>query len=104
MSQPTNSEWAGLDRRAPRPERWHIKREFQLGHLITTLVMAGSVIMYIGKMEQRIALVEQTVQQQRERDDRQDRAIAEALGAINARLSKLDDKMDRVLMQSTRGK
>lgn len=97
MAELPNSDWSGLDRRTHRPERWHIKREFQLGHLITTLVMAASVIMYIGKMEQRIALVEQSVQIQRERDDRQDKAIAEALGAIEKRLGKLDDKLDRAL-------
>lgn len=103
MSTSPDSDWAGIDRRAQRPERWHIKREFQLGHLITTLVMAASVIMYIGKMEQRLALVEQTVQQQRERDERQDNAIAEGLQAIERRLGKLDDKLDRVLY-SGRGK
>lgn len=103
MSTSPDSDWAGIDRRAPRPERWHIKREFQLAHLITTLVMAASVIMYIDKMEQRIALVEQTVQQQRERDERQDKAIAEGLQAIERRLGKLDDKLDRVLY-SGRGK
>ena len=103
MSKQYDSDWTGLDRRAPKPERWHIKREFQLGHLITTLVMAASVIMYIGKMEQRIDLVEQTVQQQRERDERQDKAIAEGLQAIERRLGKLDDKLDRVLY-SGRGK
>jgi hypothetical protein len=100
MRDAQDSQWPGPERRVPRPEKWHIKREFQLGHLITTMAMAVSVIMYIGKMEQRIALVEQSVTVQRERDDRQDKAIAEALQAIERRLGKLDDKLDRVLYQS----
>ena len=95
-----SNAWEGEDRRSKKEDRWHIKREFQLGHLITTLVMAASVIMYIGKMEQRIALVEQSIQVQRDRDERQDRAIGEALTSINSHLTKLDDKMDRVLMGS----
>lgn len=96
-------DYAGPERREPSPERWHIKREFQLSHLITTVVMAVSVILYLGKMEQRIALIEQSVTQQRERDERQDKAIAEGLQAIDRRLGKLDDKLDRVLY-SGRGK
>lgn len=91
------TDYTGPDRREHDPERWHIKREFQIGHLITTLVMAASVIMYVGKMEQRIALVEQSVHQQRERDERQDKIIDEGLRGIDARLSKLDDKLDRAL-------
>ena len=91
------TDYTGPNRREPDPERWHIKREFQIGHLLTTLVMATSVIIYVGKMEQRIALVEQSVQQQHERDERQDKAIAEGLRAIDVRLSKLDDKLDRVI-------
>ena len=91
------TDYTGPDRREHDPEKWHIKREFQIGHLITTLVMAASVIMYVGKMEQRIALVEQSVQQQRERDERQDKAISEGLRGIDVRLGKMDDKLDRVL-------
>jgi hypothetical protein len=96
------NKFEGPDRRAREHERWHIKREFQLGHLITTLAMATSVIVYIGKMEQRIALVEQSVTEQRARDDRQDKAITSALDAIERRLGKLDDKMDRVLESKER--
>ena len=91
------TDYTGPDRREPEQERWHIKREFQLSHIITTVVMGVSVILYLGKMEQRIALIEQSVQSQHERDARQDQAIGEGLKAIDSRLGKLDDKLDRAL-------
>ena len=96
------TDYTGPNRREQEPERWHIKREFQLSHLITTVVMAVSVILYLGKMEQRIALIEQAVAQQHERDERQDRAIGDALKAIDSRLGKMDDKLDRALERQRR--
>ena len=91
------TDYTGQDRREPEPERWHIKREFQLSHIITTVVMGVSVILYLGKMEQRIALIEQAVAQQHERDERQDRATGDGLKSIDSRLGKMDDKLDRAL-------
>lgn len=96
------TDYTGPNRREQDPERWHIKREFQLSHLITTVVMAVSVILYLGKMEQRIALIEQAVAQQHERDERQDRVTSEGLKSIDARLGKMDDKLDRALERQRR--
>ena len=45
-------DFAGEDRRShERPEAWHIKREVQLGHIITTITVAVGMVMYFGKIE-----------------------------------------------------
>jgi hypothetical protein len=80
-----------------RAPPWHIKREIQLGHIFTTLTVAISAMFYITKLEQRIALIEQQVSLQHERDDRQDRATAEALVLLRAQLEKMDVKLDRLV-------
>lgn len=80
---------------------WHLKREVQLGHIITTCTVLFSVIWYAGKLEQRIALVEQSQMQvtlaQKERDDRQDNLASDALAMLRQQLDRLEQKLDRVI-------
>ena len=78
-------------------EQWHIKREVQIGHLITTLSVAFSVVWYAGKLEQRIALVEKAVLTQEKRDDSQDAANSAAIGQIRSQLDRMDSKLDRLI-------
>ena len=81
---------------SPQPAQWHLKKEIQLGHLITTLTIGASVAAYVLKMEQRIALVEQQVTQQHERDARQDDLTNNDLTLLRHQLEKLDSKLDRL--------
>ena len=80
---------------------WHLKREVQLGHIITTCTVLFSVIWYAGKLEQRIALVEQSQMQvtlaQKERDDRQDKLASDALAMLRQQLDRLEQKLDWVI-------
>lgn len=76
---------------------WHLKREIQLGHIITTLTVAVSVLAYLGKQEQRIVLIEQRLEQQRERDERQDRSAGEDKKLFVERLDRMDAKLDRLI-------
>lgn len=82
-------------------EPWHIKREIQLGHLISTLVIAVSAFSYVSKLEQRIALMEaqqaSMANSQRERDTRQDQAVTEAITLMRANLDRMDSKLDRLI-------
>lgn len=80
-----------------RPEPWHIKREIQVGHIITTVTVACAMVVYFGKLEQRIALIEQQMATQRERDDRQDRASMESIILLRNQLEKIDGKIDRLI-------
>ena len=77
--------------------RWHLKREIQIGHIITTLTVAVSVVIYVGKIEQRLAVVESQIATQRERDERQDKVLAEAMARLGAQLERLDGKLDRLV-------
>lgn len=84
------------------PEHWHIKKEVQIGHILTTMSVAFSVIWYAGKLEQRIALVERSVVTQERRDDAQDVAHAAAVNQIRQQLDRMDSKLDRLI--EARGK
>lgn len=67
-------------------ERWHLKKEIQLGHLITTATVAVAAIMYINKIDQRVTVVEVQVAAQRE-----------SSVVLRAQLEKINDKLDRLI-------
>lgn len=83
-------------------EGWHLKREIQVGHIITTLVVAFSVVLYIGKLEQRIALIEALSISQRDRDEQQDKAVGRQMGLVVKQLDRIDEKLDRLIERSPR--
>ena len=68
------------------PEGWHLKKEIQLGHLITTITVAVSAVIYINKIEQRVAVVESQVIYQKETAD-----------VLRNQLEKINDKLDRLI-------
>ena len=49
--------------------KWHMKKEIQLGHLITTFTVAISCVVYINKIEQRVAVMESQILAQPARQD-----------------------------------
>lgn len=89
-----------LDTQPPeekRPGKWHLKKEIQLGHIITTITVAAAVAVYVAKIEQRLAVVESHLTAQRERDDRQDTRSQETTGLLRAQLDRMDSKLDRLI-------
>lgn len=81
----------------PPSSGWHLKKEFQLGHIITSMVMLVSVLSYVGTIERRLSIVETQQIAQRERDDRQDLAAREAVGLVRSDIQTLSSKLDRLL-------
>ena len=91
------SDYAGPERRKQESEKWHIKKEFQLGHLITTVTVAISCIVYVQHLEQRIALVEQAIVEQHVRDKTQDDRVTEAITNLRADMKEIGGKLDRLI-------
>ena len=71
---------------ALEPERWHMKKEIQLGHLITTFTVAISCVVYINKIEQRVAVMESQMIAQRD-----------SATLLRNQLDKINDKLDRLI-------
>ena len=66
--------------------RWHMKKEIQLGHLITTFTVAISCVVYIDKIEQRVAVMESQILAQRD-----------SATLLRSQLDKINDKLDRLI-------
>lgn len=70
-------------------ERWHLKKEIQVTHVISTLLLIGAVFAYVGKIEQRLSIVETQLMAQR------DAAVIQ-----RAQLERMDAKLDRLIERS----
>lgn len=68
------------------PSGWHLKKEIQLGHLITTATVAISAMVYVNKIEQRVAVVETQVLYQKE-----------TAAVLRSQLDRINDKLDRLI-------
>lgn len=75
----------------PTPDRWHLKKEIQLGHLLTTFTVAVSCVIYVNKVEQRVAVVEAQIEAQHE-----------GVSLLRAQLEKINDKLDRLIERTTK--
>lgn len=96
---------AVVDATSP-PERWHVgwhlKKEIQLTHVISTVTLALSAVWYMGKIEQRIAIVERQQSVQSEKDATQDQVVRESLALLRQDLSSLNAKLDRLIEREVR--
>lgn len=93
--------YEGEDRRAPNPVGWHLKKEIQLGHIITTVTVATSIMLFVSRIDSRVEMLEAQAlsakQAQHERDDRQDKANAEMIGLLRNQLERMETKLDRLV-------
>ena len=74
-----------------RAERWHLKKEIQLTHVISTLILVGAVLAYVSKIEQRLTIVETQLLSQR------DTAVLQ-----RAQLERMDAKLDRLIERGSK--
>lgn len=81
---------------------WHLKREIQLGHLLTTIGMIAAVAMYVSKIDQRLALLEQSVKHQQEVDSKQDEDFIRVQRNLDKRLDRIDNKLDALIEKAGR--
>ena len=84
------------------PHGWHIRKEIQVGHLLTTLLIAASVMTYVFSIERRMALAEREIQTLHESDEMQKAANGEAIRLLRNQLDRIDAKLDRVLEERIR--
>ena len=74
-----------------KAERWHLKKEIQLTHVISTLLLIGAVLTYVSKIEQRLTIVETQLLAQRD-----------ATLLQRAQLERMDAKLDRLIERGSK--
>lgn len=71
------------------PERWHLKKEIQVTHVVSTLLLVGAVFAYVSKIDQRLTVVETQLIAQRD-----------AAAVQRGQLERMDAKLDRLIERS----
>lgn len=86
----------------PSDRRWHIDRSIQLGHVVTTLTVAISAVVYLQKLEQRVALSEQEIRHLAAKDVDHEQALLRVAAELNRRLDRIEAKLDSLAERKPR--
>lgn len=78
-------------------KKWRLERSINVGHILTTLALAGAVFGYAVKMDQRLTVLETQVTQQRDIDSKQDRYVSD----VRQDLKDINQKLDRLIERAT---
>jgi hypothetical protein len=76
---------------------WHLDRRISIGHLVTTATLLVAMMLWAGRMDTRISLLELSLTRQVNVDRRQDEATQQLRVEIREELRSLNEKMDRYL-------
>lgn len=93
------TKYEGPERRAAYG--WHLNRELSISHIVTTVLLAVSLLKWGMAMDARVAAVETRTQAQEGRDIGQDRMLERFDGALSSRLDRIEAKLDRVIEAGT---
>lgn len=85
----------GPERRAD--SGWHMRKEINVGHMLTTIALMAGLTVTWSQLNVRIALIEKSIEQQNAVDRRQDDTSREAFARVDARLSSMDSKLDKLV-------
>ena len=75
---------------------WHLEKSVSVGHIVTTIVVAGSMLMWAMTVEKRVSIIESATVIQTKIDDRQDQSNREAFMFLREDLRGIADKIDRL--------
>ena len=72
--------------------KWHVTREISITDLVGLATACGAVLVAYGKLDTRLALVEQFNNTQAIEMERQNKRLEEGQGEINHKLDRLIEK------------
>lgn len=79
---------------------WHLDKRVQISHIVTTLVAAVGLAVYIGTIKSDVEVLKaqaiSVLATQHDRDERQDRTYTESLAQIRELVIRVDSKLDRL--------
>lgn len=89
-------EYEGENR---RHRQWHLEKSISVGHIITTLTVAFSALVWASHTDTRITVVENEVIAAKLRDEKIELYVKESVGRIEASVIRIEvvlrEKADR---------
>lgn len=85
---------------------WHFERRINLGDVLTSLTMVGTLALFMFNLDKRVTVVEERQAQQaavdRQQDERMREMITDVRGVLKDSNEKLDKLVERQLDQKGR--
>ena len=81
---------------------WHLDKTLNVSHLLTTVVIAGSLFAYANNMDRRVAILEEKMQAQAQENMRNGAEVRELAADVKHELRLLRTELMR-LMASKQG-
>ena len=86
----------------PDRRHWHLDKTLNISHLLTTLVIAGSLFAYANNMDRRVAILEEKMQVQAQENLRSSAEVHALAADVKHELRLLRTELMR-LIASKRG-
>lgn len=83
---------------------WHLDKTLNVSHLLTTLVIAGSLFAYANNMDRRVAILEEKMQVQVQENSRSAAEVRELAADVKHELRLLRTELMRMMTEKTGGK
>lgn len=77
-----------------RRQHWHLDKNISVGHLLTTLALAGSVLVWAMSMDTRVTVLEAELAHSQKYDERMERDWRETMQKLESALIRIEAKLD----------
>lgn len=81
----------------PQKESWHLDKKVPLSLIFAMLVQAGIVIVAVADIKKDVEILKAQANTQKDRDERQDKNLAEVVSVLRTQLERMDGKLDRLI-------
>jgi hypothetical protein len=77
-------------------QSWHLDKKVPLSLIFAMLVQCGMVIVAVGDIKKEVEVLKARFYAQREKEDKQERAVSETFQLLREQLNRMDMKLDRI--------
>ena len=88
----------------PDRRHWHLDKTLNVSHLLTTVVIAGSLFAYANNMDRRVAILEEKMQVQAAENNRSAGEVRELAADVKHELRLLRTELMRLMASKQGGK
>lgn len=88
----------------PDRRHWHLDKTLNVSHLLTTVVIAGSLFAYANNMDRRVAILEEKMQVQAQENMRSGAEVRELAADVKHELRLLRTELMRLMASKQGGK
>lgn len=87
-----------------RDTGWHLDKKVPISIILSLLTISGAGLLVVADIKRDVELLKAQVSMQRDRDDRQDKAVAEAFAQLRDAQRETNAKLDRLIERQNGGK